>query len=137
VSLSPHARSARAVELDEVLAASPPSVALARKLVRVACSAVEVDEDVSETVVLLTSEAVTNALTHGHSEIRLHVHASTECVRVEVGDDNSRHPRLRPPDEDALDGRGLQILQVAADRWGVRPDQVGKTVWFEVEAPAP
>ena len=83
---------------------------------------------------LLTSEVVTNAFTHGRSEARVSVRATAALVRVEVGDDNSRHPQPQAADADALDGRGVTILQTLAARWGVRDDPYGKTVWFEVRA---
>lgn len=87
-----------------------------------------------DTAVLLTSETVTNAFTHGRSEARLVVTAHPDRVIVEVADDNSRHPRPAEPDADAdaLDGRGISILTMLAAGWGVRDDPYGKTVWFEV-----
>jgi hypothetical protein len=33
---------------------------------------------------------------------------------------------------DAQSGRGLQIVDALAVRWGVRPEREGKTVWFEI-----
>jgi anti-sigma regulatory factor (Ser/Thr protein kinase) len=115
-----------------VLAPDPASVREARAFVRSAGRAGGAPEEALDTVVLLTSEAVTNAFTHGRSEARIAVHASPSVVRVEVADDNSRHPRAQRPDADALDGRGVTILDTLADRWGVRDDPYGKTVWFEV-----
>lgn len=35
-------------------------------------------------------------------------------------------------DPDALDGRGLTIVDLLSSRWGVRDDRYGKTVWFEL-----
>ena len=61
------------------------------------------------------------------------VDVTLERVHVAVGDDNSRPPRLQPQDAEALDGRGLQILEIAASRWGVNEDGLGKVVWFEVD----
>lgn len=92
---------------------------------------------VCESAVLLTSELVTNAIIHGRSEARLQVRAGAGRIRVEVGDDNSRLPALQTTDDDALDGRGLQILTTVADAWGVYPSDIGKVVWFEVSCAAP
>jgi len=80
---------------------------------------------------------VTNAFTHGRSEARLSVTIGLERICVEVGDDNSRHPRRAAQDPDALDGRGLTILDMLAAGWGVRDDAYGKIVWFEIDARTP
>ena len=95
------------------------------------------DQVTCDAAVLLTSETVTNAFVHGRSEARLDVAAGPESVHVEVGDDNSRHPTGQPRDEDALDGRGLEIVRMLAARWGVRDEPFGKVVWFEVRARPP
>jgi len=117
-----------------VLAPDPAAVRQARAFVRSACREAGTRGDALDTVVLLTSEAVTNAFTHGRSEARLLVQAAPDRVRVEVADDNSRHPQPQDADADALDGRGITILETLASRWGVRDDPYGKTVWFEVRA---
>ena len=96
------------------------------------CESAGVADEVRDTAVLLTSETVTNAFVHGRSDARLAVTLVSGGVLVEVGDDNSRHPRAVDADEQALDGRGLMIITALAARWGVRDEQVGKTVWFEV-----
>jgi anti-sigma regulatory factor (Ser/Thr protein kinase) len=111
----------------------PAAVRQARTFVRQHLDAYALDSDICDTVVLLTSETVTNALIHGRSEARLHMGVTTRRVRVEVSDDNSRHPQRAPQDTDALDGRGLAILELLATRWGVRDDPFGKTVWFEID----
>ena len=115
-----------------VLSPDPAEVRRARALVRRVCRDAGLPDSVIDDVVLLTSEAVTNAFTHGRSEARLCV-VVTGCVaRVEVGDDNSRHPARVRPDPAALDGRGMALVQSLAWRWGVLDDRFGKTVWFEV-----
>ncbi len=117
-----------------VLAPEAAAVRQARAFVRDACQDAGTVQDVLDTAVLLTSEAVTNAFTHGRSEARVAVQADRALVRVEVADDNSRHPQPQDPDADALDGRGVAILDALSARWGVRDDPYGKTVWFEVDA---
>jgi anti-sigma regulatory factor (Ser/Thr protein kinase) len=115
-----------------VLAPDAAAVRQARAFVRTACREGGTPQDEIDTVVLLTSEAVTNAFTHGRSEARIAVEAGPEVVHVEVADDNSRHPQRQEADADALDGRGVAILSTLASRWGVRDDPYGKTVWFDV-----
>jgi anti-sigma regulatory factor (Ser/Thr protein kinase) len=117
-----------------VLAPQAAAVRQARNLVKEACMAAGTQEVTCDAAVLLTSETVTNAFVHGRSEARLEVAAGRESVHVEVGDDNSRHPAGQPRDEDALDGRGLEIVRMLAASWGVRDEPFGKVVWFEVRA---
>jgi anti-sigma regulatory factor (Ser/Thr protein kinase) len=117
-----------------VLAPQAAAVREARILVKEACQAAGTHEVTCDAAVLLTSETVTNAFVHGRSEARLEVAAGPESVHVEVGDDNSRHPTGQPRDEDALDGRGLEIVRMLAARWGVRDEPFGKVVWFEVRS---
>ncbi|WP_308401071.1 ATP-binding protein [Streptomyces sp. AC512_CC834] len=54
-------------------------------------------------------------------------------VRVEVADGSPRQPvRAAGVSDDAECGRGLVLLEAAADKWGVEPGpRGGKTVWFE------
>ncbi len=115
-----------------VLAPDPQAVRQARSFVRQRCHASGLVGDTCDTAVLLTSETVANAFTHGRSEARLAVTADPDRVLVEVADDNSRHPQAAEPDAEALDGRGISILAMLATSWGVRDDPYGKTVWFEV-----
>jgi len=106
----------------------------ARRVTAACCRRAGLDEDLTDTAVLLTSELVTNAIVHGRSEARLRVHATPGGVRVEVGDDNDRAPVLQPRDDDALTGRGLSLLELTATTWGVQEAPVGKVVWFSLRA---
>ena len=110
----------------------PSAVRKARAFVAKYCEAHGYPSDVCETAVLLTSEAVTNAFTHGRSEARIVLAPAGGGLRVEVGDDNSRHPECASADVDALNGRGMTILELLATRWGIRDETYGKTVWFEI-----
>ncbi|PPK92157.1 PAS domain S-box-containing protein [Kineococcus xinjiangensis] len=118
-----------------VLEPAPTSVRAARDHVRACCRAAGVDEDTCDTAVLLASETVTNAFIHGRSEARLRVLATAACVHVEVGDDNARRPVRAERNDAALDGRGLDILDILASSWGVRDEPEGKVVWFQVTGP--
>ena len=117
-----------------VLSPDPASVRRARALVQRVCRDAGLSEDAVDAAVLLTSETVTNAFTHGRSEARLCAVpvARGRRVRVEVADDDSRHPQRAPRDEDSLSGRGLALVEALAVCWGVRDDRYGKTVWCEV-----
>lgn len=127
--------STRGVDHDDaelVLPPAPGSVRSARRFVLARCRQLVLDSRIVEDVVLLTSEVVTNAIIHGRSEVRLRVLAAPGRLRIEVADENSRHPQLPGEDADALDGRGVRILDALAARWGVRDERYGKTVWFEL-----
>jgi anti-sigma regulatory factor (Ser/Thr protein kinase) len=117
---------------ETVLPCGPEAAGQARRIVAQACTGAGVGSDARDSALLCTSELVTNALVHGRSDVRLVVRCSPGRLRIEVGDDNSRHPQLQPADDGALDGRGLFIVDLLATRWGVRDDSIGKVVWFEL-----
>jgi len=120
-------------QADLVLAADLAAVRRARHFVRHHCLSAGVTDDVADTVELLTSETVTNAIMHGRSEARLRALVQPDVVRVEIGDDNARHPQRAERNDEALDGRGLDIVELLARSWGVHDQAGGKVVWFEVE----
>ncbi|MEZ0165836.1 SpoIIE family protein phosphatase [Kineococcus sp. LSe6-4] len=130
-----------------VLPCAPGSSAAARRVVRVLAGGDGWDEDAVDTAELLVSELVTNAVTHGRSDIRLQAASSPDRLLVEVGDENDRLPEVLPADAGALSGRGLHLVQAAAHAWGAHPVDgtgvtgtgTGKVVWFALhrEAPGP
>ena len=94
---------------------------------------VAVTGEVVETVELLTSEVITNALVHAHSAPELAVRVRHEVVRVEVVDVSPVVPIRRTIETDALSGRGIAIVESLSSQWGVTDlSAQGKTVWFEV-----
>jgi serine phosphatase RsbU (regulator of sigma subunit)/anti-sigma regulatory factor (Ser/Thr protein kinase) len=126
----------RRLDVSLVLPPDVGAVRRARSFVQQHCRQAGYSDAAIETVVLLTSETVTNALIHGRSEARLRLVMRPNGIRVEVGDDNSRHPLRAERQDDALDGRGLDILDLLSTKWGVKDDVAGKIVWFEVVPPA-
>ncbi|MGI4896375.1 MAG: SpoIIE family protein phosphatase, partial [Janthinobacterium lividum] len=118
-----------------VLEPDPAAVRQARTFVHDYCCQLEECGDICDTLTLLVSEVVTNAILHGRSQARLRVTATTSAVRVEVSDDDSRLPLLAAADSGALGGRGLALIDLLASAWGVREEAVGKTVWLELHAP--
>jgi DNA-binding NarL/FixJ family response regulator len=89
-----------------------------------------------EVVELLTSELVTNAVRHAHSAARVAVEVVGAKVRVSVTDDGPGVPATAKPSPDSESGRGLELVDGLADRWGVIELEVGKTVWFEADISA-
>ncbi|MFJ9694142.1 ATP-binding protein [Kitasatospora sp. NPDC101183] len=57
-------------------------------------------------------------------------------LRVNVSDRSSRLPDPRTPSPLAESGRGLQLVAALTDRWGVDPQKLGKTIWFELDGVA-
>lgn len=85
---------------------------------------------------LLVSELATNALLHGSMRgrlFRVHLSLTAATLRIEVSDPRGeRLPGLREAGADDCYGRGLLIVARLADRWGVEPRTVGKTVYAEL-----
>jgi len=109
----------------------------ARRFVSEALTAWGDDEgDLTDTVTLLVSELVTNAVVHAGSDVEVMVRLTATAARVEVTDasTNGVAPRQATAEEDS--GRGLALVGNLARRWGVRAAPGGgKTVWFEIERP--
>lgn len=120
------------------LPAEPRSVGKARRhvlgLLRDWASPVNRD-----TVVLLLSEVLTNAIKHGAgpepaacAEVRVVVRQSPEGLYVEVHDhvDGTPTPVHNSEDWAAESGRGLVLLEELADGWGTQRKEHGKYVYF-------
>lgn len=107
-------------------------VAAARRFTR-ACLGDWGLDGTSDVAVLLVSEAVTNALLHTGRSPSLQLRAGPAGLRVEVRDASPALPAPRHPDATATTGRGLQLLDALASRWGTEAHGGGKVVWFEVE----
>ena len=139
-------RVCRAVRLAQRLSA----VAAARAEVESAICAwcVPVDPDVA---ILLTSELVTNAVTHaaanagpnGHAASRgraaeavlLVIAADDAGLRVDVHDGSGDLPVLGdcPADANAETGRGLLLVTSLSADWGFYRTPGGKAVYFTLE----
>jgi PAS domain S-box-containing protein len=68
----------------------------------------------------------------GGREFTLRLRRGDSAVWVEVFDPDLRLPRIRSAGENDEGGRGLYLVDQLATRWGSRPTQDGKAVWFEV-----
>jgi anti-sigma regulatory factor (Ser/Thr protein kinase) len=88
-----------------------------------------------DVAVLLTSELVTNAVLHAGTPMVVTVTSGAGLVRVAVRDGSAALPVVRYYDRGASTGRGLQLVETLARRWGVETDGASKTVWFEVASP--
>ena len=117
------------------LAGHPESAGKARKFITDFCSASDLAPEVCETAALLVSELVTNAIIHGRTAATIEAHRPGSELRVTVHDSN---PSLPPvggqPSLSRESGRGLQIVSLLADDWGVEATDGGKAVWFTLSA---
>ncbi|OIJ86806.1 ATP-binding protein [Streptomyces colonosanans] len=117
--------------------ADPGAVRTARAVVRGQLRTWGLDP-LGDVTALLVSELVTNALRHatGPIGVRLVRPAdSAATLRVEVSDPLPDPPRKRTAHVDDENGRGLQLVAHSSRRWGTRPADSGKTVWFELAVP--
>jgi anti-sigma regulatory factor (Ser/Thr protein kinase) len=113
----------------------PDSVAGARHFVRDLLS--EQPRETVEAAELMVSELATNSVRHARSDFELVVQLSRCEIRVEVSDHGEGQPVLRSPTVREQSGRGLQIVQVLAEDWGVTPSPDGKLVWFTLPLSTP
>jgi serine phosphatase RsbU (regulator of sigma subunit)/anti-sigma regulatory factor (Ser/Thr protein kinase) len=102
----------------------------ARKLARRALSRWGL-EDMTDSVELLVSEVVTNAVRYATRPVTLRL-LRTDVLRCEVGDDVPQLPRLRQARATDEGGRGLYLVNKLARRWGATRLSAGKVVWFEL-----
>ncbi|MEU9609456.1 ATP-binding protein [Streptomyces sp. NPDC048057] len=122
----------------------PAEVGRARRWARsrLVGSGIQHDEPLAETLILLISELVTNAVVHTGCPAVLRVlfgsgKAEAGTVRVEVADNCARPPRRRTAEDDETNGRGLELVDGLADRWGWEREGAGKAIWCEVDRGVP
>ncbi len=113
------------------LPAHPSSVGRARRLVREHLADTQ-HEHLLETVELVVSEMVTNAIVHTGSGVELAVSVDDAGLTVEIADSGTHLPTLAAYDAMSSTGRGLWLVDRLVDRWGVEPRPGGKVLWFRL-----
>jgi len=137
-ALTPRRRAAPVATDGTAASADLPAVlssaSAARQVVRLA-GARWMGTEALDTLELLTSEIVTNALLHGRAEPHLVVTVRGQTVRVAVDDQPSGWPRPKAVPVLSQSGRGLALVDALASSWGVEQlPEDRKRVWFEVRA---
>ncbi|GGX70522.1 ATP-binding protein [Streptomyces anandii] len=125
------------------LPCAPRSVPPSRRHTRETLAAWRVSTSVTETLVLVVSELVTNAVRYSWTRtpqaaaarrfFELSLYALADCIRVEVRDKERKLPVPTAVAEYAEGGRGLEIVQCCTSRWGAYHTCAGgKVVWCDV-----
>ncbi|WP_189135440.1 ATP-binding protein [Wenjunlia tyrosinilytica] len=91
----------------------------------------------ADDVELVVSELVTNAIEHSRgTQITMTLRLLGSILRITVRDGTARRPRIRRPDDDAENGRGLLLVRWIAEQHhgfcGTSPD--GTTAWCALPA---
>lgn len=81
--------------------------------------------ELEDTVKLLVTELVTNAVRHAESHVEVKLVLSAEVIRVEVLDRDPKFPTPRQAEAMAESGRGLALIEALASSWGVTPIRDG------------
>ena len=92
--------------------------------------------EITENAVLLTSELVTNAVTHALSagELVAYYDRLSRWLRVEVRDNSPVLPQMQDGfTAGRVGGLGLCLVDTLASSWGMTATATGKTVWFELK----
>ncbi|GKQ39750.1 SpoIIE family protein phosphatase [Streptomyces sp. A012304] len=118
---------------QHVAPGDPEALTHARHMIRAAVRAWG-GRDRADEIELVADELITNALMHteGAAIVTLRVLTGPDRrLRVEVEDSSSALPRRREAGESGVSGRGLLLVHLLADEWGVEARGGGKCVWCE------
>ncbi|SCD66675.1 PAS domain S-box-containing protein [Streptomyces sp. BpilaLS-43] len=130
---SAHARHPGGRLQQHVAQNDPEALTSCRHMIRAAVRAWGA-RDRADEVELAADELVTNALMHtdGGAIVTIRILAGPERrLRVDVEDRSSALPRRRDAGESGVSGRGLMLVDLLADVWGVEARGGGKCVWCE------
>lgn len=95
----------------------------------------ELDPETLETVLLVTTELVTNAVLHATGDVDLTATVGPRQVSVAVFDCEPLPPLVRDHDLQRPNGRGMALVSMFSREWGTRYHDGGKTVWSLIDRP--
>ncbi|MFD8306346.1 SpoIIE family protein phosphatase [Streptomyces sp. NPDC059690] len=122
---------------QHVAPGDPEALIEARHMIRAAVRAWGATDRADE-IELVADELITNALMHTEGSAILTLRVLTDSdrrLRVEVEDSSSALPRRREAGESGVSGRGLLLVDLLTDVWGVEARGGGKCVWCEFLMP--
>ena len=116
-------------DLPPTAAAVPAARHLVGELLRVWQSPHDHDD-----AALLVTELVSNVADHvgGEADLTVEVSLAEAWLRIAVVDGSAIRPVVRELSMGHPRGRGLQMVQSIADRWGVEDHDGGKRIWLEL-----
>ena len=123
------------MKVEQHFAMGPDSIRGARRFV--AYELEGLPQALVDDAVLIVSELATNSVDHAASDFTVGVELDPDRVRLEVSDSGMELPHKRSPHVDEPYGRGLHIVEMLAETWGV--DMLphgGKTIWIVLGVPA-
>ena len=85
-----------------------------------------------DTIELLVSELVTNAVRHAGTSGEVRIAELCDGVRIGVADASTDPPTLDVIDLTSSSGRGMHLVSDLSDAWGIDLRDDGKVVWFEL-----
>lgn len=125
----------RTLRIERELAHDVRAPARARAEIAACCQELELEGSLCQSLILLVSEVVSNAVRHSTGDpdapVGLLASFDERTITVTVTDAGEGFvPRPRDPSR-THDGYGLYLLEKVADRWGVESHGDTK-VWFEL-----
>jgi anti-sigma regulatory factor (Ser/Thr protein kinase) len=128
--------ASRYVDAAEPVAGSPARI---RRALRTALAQWGLPAEAVENALMVVEELVANVVDHARTPFRLTVdHLLADhpgpSLRIAVRDGCPGPVHVRPFDAHAHRGRGLQMIEGLASRWGCHRTPGGKTVWAVVPA---
>ena len=88
-----------------------------------------------ENAALLVTELVSNVVVHAHTDMLLVVDVVPGRVDLRVQDSSEATPERQDIAPDAINGRGIAIVEELATSWGVERRQGKKVVWAILDYP--
>lgn len=110
---------------------SAESVAVVRGFVAEVCAQWHLNAT-SDVAVLLASELATNAVRHARTPVTVWLARRPDRLVLSVEDSSTAQTARRSVDDLDDSGRGLQIVDALAERWGQKEVPAGKLVWAEI-----
>jgi anti-sigma regulatory factor (Ser/Thr protein kinase) len=128
-------RAGSSSPLELALKRNVQAPAVARAAISGLCDDLALGGTIRQTIVLLVSEVVSNAVLHSSgpadAEITVTAKVTPEAVRVAVTDAGDGFTPVARDPRRVDGGYGLFLLEKSASSWGVEPTSP-TTVWFEM-----